>query len=257
MPEFTRRRLLQSVGVGTGTFAGVVGYRRFVAADSSPPDPETALAPDRDPTHRTWLPATLGRDRDARFVGHLDARALRDHRDRLPETQYRALATPVIGRDHLGIPFEAVEEVIQPRLRRMTVVVGSFDAGTVVETLLGTGHESTGEHGGFALFEGQFGQRPAVRAGAVGWTDERSDDEMLRTVIDARLGDRPWLHEESEQFAALSETIGRPAQFLAAVGEGVENFLDITLSTATAYTTEFDGENTPIVAGAVSGRRQR
>jgi len=245
MASLSRRRLLRRIGAGavTASSSALAGCSGMFSSDDAP-DPGTALAPDRDPTYRRWVPSPEVPDDGMDFVGYwyLDARALAAHEDRLPESLYRRLAGIRGGQDTLGIAFEDVEAVINPMPLWTSVVVGSYDADAVVETLLGTGYEETGTRGGFALFEGALGQRAAVRDGAVIWVHELVANDLLEAVIDARRGAAPRLHEYSDAAAALTEAIGRPTQIRSSGGVDDEERLEITRANGYAGLVDFDGE---------------
>lgn len=245
MTGLSRRTLLRRIGAGsaaasTGPLAGCSG----ILSSDDTPDPGTALAPERDPTYRQWFPSPEVPESGLDFVGYwyLDVRALAAHEDRLPEPLYRWLANLRGGQDALGIDFEDIEAVINPMPLWTSVVVGSYDADAVIETLLGTGYEETGTRGEFALFEGMLGQRAAVRDGVVVWQHESIEEDLLEAVIDARRGDAPRLHEHSDAAAALTETIGRPARIYGSVGADAEDALEITLANGYAQLVDFDGD---------------
>jgi len=245
MTFLSRRDLLRRAGAGAaasslGALAGCSG----VLPSDDAPEPDTALAPDRDPTYRRWVPSPEVPEDGLDFVGYwyLDVRALRAHEDQLPESLYKRFANVRGGQDAFGIAFEDIEAVINPMPLWTSVVVGSYDADAVVETLLGTGYEEMGTRGEFTLFEGTLGQRAAVKDGAVIWTHELYGNDLLEAVIDAHRGEVPRLHEYSDAAAALTEAIGRPDRIQSSVGVDAEERLEITRANGYAQLTDFDGE---------------
>jgi len=243
----SRRDLIRrsAAGAAATSFGALAGCSGVLPSDDAS-EPGTALAPDRDPTYRRWFPSPEVPEDGLDFVGywHLDVRALRAHEDRLPESLYRRLAGIRGGQDALGIAFEDIEALINPMPLWTSVVVGSFDAAAVVETLLGTGYEETGTRGEFTLFEGTLGQCAAVKDSAVVWTHEVYGSDLLEAVIDARRGKVPRLHEYSDAAAALTEAIGRPARIQSSVGADAEERLEITRADGYAGLADFDGERT-------------
>ncbi|GAA0667530.1 hypothetical protein [Natronoarchaeum mannanilyticum] len=213
MPDLSRRKLLRRSGAALGVGALAASSGTATVA------PDTALAPDREPTYRRWLPAgRTFRDADDYFVRYVDVAAIRAHDD-VSAGEARRLGNALGSPDHLGIPQGSVEEVIQAGLSLGGVVLGTFDAGTVVETLPGSSYERTDEYAGYEQFEGTFGQRVAVRDGVVVWASEQLSGEYVEATIDARNGDASRYHEDSDAFAALTERIGRPTMFTTSAGE--------------------------------------
>ncbi|SNZ17717.1 hypothetical protein SAMN06269185_3101 [Natronoarchaeum philippinense] len=247
MTFLSRRRLLRRTvaGAAAASSGALAGCSGILSSDDAS-DTGTALAPEREPTYRQWFPSPEVPENGLDFVGYwyLDVRALAAHEDRLPEPLYRWLANLRGGQDALGISFEDIDAVIDPMPLWISVVVGSYDADAVIETLLGTGYEESGTRGDFALFEGSLGQRAAVKDGAVVWQHEFADDDLLDAVVDARRGEVQRLHEYSDAAAALTEAIGRPARIYSNVGADAEEALDITRANAYARLLDFDGEST-------------
>jgi len=213
MAYLSRRKLLRRSGAALGV--GVL----TASSGTATVTPGTALAPDRAPTYRRWLPAPRTfRDADDYFARYVDVATIRAHDD-VSVGEARGLGYALGPPDHLGIPEGSVDEVIQAGLYLGGVVLGTFDADAVVETLLGSSYERVGEYGGYDRFEGSLGQRVAVRESAVVWASERLSGEYVEATIDARSGDAPRYHEERDAFAALTERVGRPTVLTTSAGD--------------------------------------
>jgi len=207
---------------------------------------ETALSPEREPTYRRWLPAaeTFRDDPGEYFVRYVDAAELRVHGSRIPSAASRAVAGAWGPTDHVGVPPESVDEAIHVGLFLGGVVLGSFDASDVVETVLDAGYERDGEYAGYERVVGSLGQRAAVRDGVVVWASEHLSSRFVEATIDARNGDTTRYHEASDAFAALTERVGRPTVLTTAAGDRAITDGEHTNATGYAILGRLDGDDT-------------
>lgn len=204
----TRRDLLRTAGVGalglsagctTGLLSGSVEW------DGG------------EPTYREWLPAPAALNcSDYRFA-HVDAAAIREHRDSLHAETFDDLRSFVTARERVhGLNLAQVVSLV--RLFTLnwthlgTVMIGRFAADDVADALTGAGFAQAGNYGEYRRYEHDAGVAAAVTDGVLFWSGRVADRiDAVSAVVGARHGERTRYHEVSDDIATLTKELGAPA----------------------------------------------
>ncbi|WP_124194972.1 hypothetical protein [Natrarchaeobius chitinivorans] len=166
-----------------------------------------------DPVYGEWIPARSaiehadGGWRTVRYARPNDAgENVVGAIDPLPEQTVRARL------DYLGVGYENYDHVVS--VGPVTVCLGSFDSGTVRETVLASDYEEIGSYEGYDLFERtDLTRGVAVRDGAVLFRHRADgsgplESPDLETVIDAEGGRVPRRADEDDGFDAVARATG-------------------------------------------------
>lgn len=154
-----------------------------------------------------WTPPSAAFETPRLSVGYVDASAIDDHADRFPQSTTATLRRFVAGHAvTVGLDGESVvhdlqiapaytdEEAGVVRSTRVHVLLGDFEASSVVESDALSEFEEAESYGGYTFYTAS-NAAVAVRDGAaVRARDLRvSAHESIRAVINARAGDRETL----------------------------------------------------------------
>lgn len=207
--ELPRRALLR-----TGVRSLAAATAGGLAGCSGLPDPTNpglfgdVAAPARGPAaYRNLVPERPPFGRPLPFVSRVDVSAL-DRPWLSPETVATLVSNARGGRDYLGVSREATEAVTRIGFD-VTVIRARFSRASVERTLVGSGYERAGEHGGFVVFERPEDDRSAaVGSEVVVWTGPLTAAGYATRVVDAALGQGSRLADADSQFRRVTGTLG-------------------------------------------------
>ena len=181
------------------------------------PEPNTQPFGLSGPTYRRWFPAgsALPSDElDPGFINYTTPSNLGV--DTIGFNSREPHFFQKLYLDYLGIPYDDISQVIGMHAIDTTyVLIGSFDAATIGDTLTGSGYDEDGTYGNYTLFTRNDGPRTAaVTSDAVVLVRHEQSRAIVEAVIDAGNGEIQRHHEMDTDFETATDAIGsRPWVF--------------------------------------------
>lgn len=204
-------RSLTGVTVGLATVSGCLGR----ATNWSNQADEVSIPEPSVPSYRRWLPepGSVGpTDHDYYRAQYYSLTELRANPDRKLSTFHRKRVRDETGFLDLGDSADELIRLSGIDSMRAYVVMGSYDADGVEESVRQNGFSDARTYGEYSILRRTDPARVvAVSDSAVLYGKHDDAAGLVEAIIDAAEGNRPRYHEVDERFASLTEAVGESA----------------------------------------------